>query len=365
MSPWYLPVVVSGQMPVTSPIAHRPSPARSCASTEMPLRVGVDADRLEPDALDPRATTGRDEQSVAAERPSIVELEDEVVAVASCGRPRCTPSTSSMPSRRSTSPRASPSGAGSLASTLCGDVDEHDLAAEAAHRLRHLDADRTAAQDDEPAGHLGHRGDLAVGPHALELAEPGDRRDERRRAVGHDDVPCRVSHAVDLDGARVRRGGRCRGSGRCRDRRAMPRRWCRCASTPCSRAMRTSPSTSTSRVRRGLVRVVGRLARPEQRLRRDARPVGALAADELALDDGDSEPTLGERAGTVLAGRAGAEDDDVVVAQDGSSLAELLREHVRGVPLGPLRRRPRRFASRARRARPRRDRALVGARRRS
>ncbi len=34
--PWYLPTWVSGQMPVTSPIAHRRSPARSRASTGMP-----------------------------------------------------------------------------------------------------------------------------------------------------------------------------------------------------------------------------------------------------------------------------------------------------------------------------------------
>ena len=35
-SPWYLPTWVSGQMPVTSPIAQRLSPARRCASTLMP-----------------------------------------------------------------------------------------------------------------------------------------------------------------------------------------------------------------------------------------------------------------------------------------------------------------------------------------
>ena len=66
--------------------------------------------------------------------------------------------------------------------------------------------------------------------------------------------------------------------------------------------------------RRRLARAMDRLAGPEQRLGRDARPVGALAADELALDDGDPQAALGECAGAVLAGRAGAEDDDVVVA---------------------------------------------------
>ena len=73
------------------------------------------------------------------------------------------------------------------------------------------------------------------------------------------------------------------------------------------------------RVRRRLVRVVCGFTRAEQRLGRDARPVGALAADELAFDDGDAQTAFCERAGAVLAGRAGAEDDDVVVGQDGSS----------------------------------------------
>ena len=63
----------------------------------------------------------------------------------------------------------------------------------------------------------------------------------------------------------------------------------------------------------------GRLRPAEQRLGRDARPVGALAADELAFDDGDAQPALGQRAGAVLARRAAAEHDDVVVGHDGST----------------------------------------------
>ena len=64
---------------------------------------------------------------------------------------------------------------------------------------------------------------------------------------------------------------------------------------------------------------VRRLAGPQQRLRRDARPVGALAADQLALDERDAQAAFGERAGAVLARRAAADDDDVVVAHVGSS----------------------------------------------
>src|SRR4051795_11216530 len=58
-----------------------------------------------------------------------------------------------------------------------GALDQHDLAAEAAHGLGHLDADRPAAEHDHAARDGLHGGRLAVGPDALQLAQPGDRRD--------------------------------------------------------------------------------------------------------------------------------------------------------------------------------------------
>ena len=73
------------------------------------------------------------------------------------------------------------------------------------------------------------------------------------------------------------------------------------------------------RARRRLVCVVHGFTRAKQGLGRDARPVGALATHELAFDDGDAQTALRQRAGAVLAGRAGAEHDDVVVGHDGSS----------------------------------------------
>ena len=80
-------------------------------------------------------------------------------------------------------------------------LDEHDLAAEAADGLRHLDADRAAAEDEQPARDRLHAGRLAVGPDAVELAQAGDRRDERVGAVGQHDVVGGVPRAVDLDHA--------------------------------------------------------------------------------------------------------------------------------------------------------------------
>ena len=45
-----------------------------------------------------------------------------------------------------------------------------------------------------------------------------------------------------------------------------------------------------------------RLTRAQQRLRGDARPVGALAAEQLALDDRHAQAALGQAVGAVLAG---------------------------------------------------------------
>ena len=67
------------------------------------------------------------------------------------------------------------------------------------------------------------------------------------------------------------------------------------------------------RVRLGVACCVDRLARPQQRLRRDARPVGAFAPDEITFDDRDLRPSGGERAGAVLPRRSRAQHDDVEV----------------------------------------------------
>ena len=59
------------------------------------------------------------------------------------------------------------------------------------------------------------------------------------------------------------------------------------------------------------LRLGEQLARAQQRLRGHARVVGALAADEVLLDERDLEPGLAEPPGGDLAGRAGADHDDV------------------------------------------------------
>ena len=79
-----------GQRPDAVDVADRPEAlARAQARVDRdPVRVGLDADRLQADPLDPRAAAGGDEQAVAAQLAAVLELEDVVVAVAPRGASR-------------------------------------------------------------------------------------------------------------------------------------------------------------------------------------------------------------------------------------------------------------------------------------
>ena len=63
------------------------------------------------------------------------------------------------------------------------------------------------------------------------------------------------------------------------------------------------------------------VAGPDEGLRRNAAPVRAFAAHELALDERDGEPARGAAADGVLTGRPASDDDDVVGVAHRSSLA--------------------------------------------
>ena len=191
-------------------------------------------------------------------------------------------------------------------------LDQYDLTAEAAHHLRELEPGRSTAEHDQPFGYLRHPGRLARAPDAVELSQTRNRRDDRIGAVGQHHVLGRVPHPVDLhyagpgDAARPAQQvdamfgepALLAGVGIARDHEVSPRERGR---------------EVDLRVRAHRERAVHRLAGAQQRLRRDARPVGALTADQLALDDGHAEAAFGERAGGVLARGAAPEHDHVVV----------------------------------------------------
>ena len=187
-------------MPLTSPIAHRRSPARRCSSTCDPAGVGLDADRLQADPLDARAPAGGHQQPVAAQLRTAVEAQDILVTFPPRGggvRPEH---------------QLDPVPAQGLGERLAerrrlagkhpvGALDEHHLAAETPHDLRKLDARRPATQHQQAARDGLHARRLAGAPHALELAESSDRRHDRIGAGRHDDVLRRVADAVDFDHA--------------------------------------------------------------------------------------------------------------------------------------------------------------------
>ena len=162
-----------------------------------------------------------------------------------------------------------------------------DLAAQTAHGLPHLDAERPAAEDQQAARDGLHTRRLAIGPDAVDLAQPRDRRDERVRAARHHNMFGGVAHAIDLHDARpaepaaatpqidtvLRQPALLPGVGVIGDHEVPPGQ------------RRLDVDVGT---RRRVARVVHSLARPQQRLGRDARPVGAFAADQLRLDESDA-----------------------------------------------------------------------------
>ena len=148
MSAWYLPTCVSGQRPVTSPMAHSRSPARICASTGIPCGSGCDADGLEADAVDAWAPAGRDQQAVATQLAAVAECQDEVLPFApGGGRLDAEENLDAVAAQRIGECGAERRGL--AAEQVLAAVHERHLAAEAMDGLSQLDADRSAAEHEQ------------------------------------------------------------------------------------------------------------------------------------------------------------------------------------------------------------------------
>ena len=142
------------------------------------MRVGVDADRLQADPRDARAPTGGHQQPVAPQVRTAVELQDILLTVPPRGggvhpEHQLDPVPAQGLAERLTQRRRL---AGKHA---VGALDEHRLAAQAAHDLGHLDAHRPATQHQQATRDRLHPGGLAVGPHAVELTQARDRWHDR------------------------------------------------------------------------------------------------------------------------------------------------------------------------------------------
>ena len=199
--------------------------------------------------------------------------------------------------------------------------DHHLLAAQALEGLRHLGADGTAAQHEQPSGELLRAGDHPVVPRAG-LAQARDRRDQRAGAGGQHDRPGRAEPpggavgGLDLDGP-------------------FPGQPAGAADQVDAFALQPGQLPIVSPVRghvvalgeggRGVELAGDRLGgarrtsrrgqhvtRPDERLGGDAAPVGALTTDQLPLDDGNGEAAVGQAAGRVFAGRARADYHHVI-----------------------------------------------------
>src|SRR4051812_43114974 len=168
----------------------------------------------------------------------------------------------------------------------------------------------------QAAGHLAQARRLAVGPDARQAAETGDGRDRGVRARRDDDVRGEIGLLADDDAA-----GAVEASGAPDDLDPRALRPRRLTGVPVVADHEVAPREDGRRIRAAAVDGLGRagrlarglerLAGAQQRLGRDAAPVRALAAEQLALHDRDPQAAVRQPRGAVLAGRPAAEDDDV------------------------------------------------------
>ena len=301
-----------GQQPHAGDIADGPQafPGAQVRVDPDTLRTSLDADRFQAGG-DARAPARGDEQVVAAQIAAALDRHDVVFAVAPRGgRVHAQEELDAVAPQDLAERMAQRRGL--AGEDVFGSLDQGDLPAEAAHGLGHLGADGSAAENQQAARDGLHAGHLAVGPDAIELAQARDGRHDRIGAGGHDHMPGGVTHAVDLHHARP---GEPPGPAQQVD--ALARQPALLPGIGIVGDHEVAPGESRLdvdlRAGRRIARVLHRLAGAQQRLGRDARIVGALTPDQLALDQGDPQAALGQRPGAVLTRRAAAHDDNVVV----------------------------------------------------
>ena len=189
-------------------------------------------------------------------------------------------------------------------------VDQRDRHAIACVDLGQLDARRPRAEDRQRAGQLAGRGALDVRPR-VRLAEagevarhPADRSDRQHDRTG-------LEHAVaDADASRAVERGRPADDGRAGPLEALH------VARVVGRIGPLAVDHVVAEVRRLRPRVVAATVvdrgSVEERLRGHARPERARAAEEAAVDDRHRCVSRARVVGSRLAGRAGADDDEVV-----------------------------------------------------
>jgi uncharacterized membrane protein YeaQ/YmgE (transglycosylase-associated protein family) len=194
-------------------------------------------------------------------------------------------------------------------------LDERDLGAERLPRLAELDADDAAAEDDDPPGHPGRVRPLAVVPGAG-LGEPRHGQLDGGAAGGHDD---RAAGGDDLVAdAHAPLAVQARPPAQQRDPLVLePRHLPAVVEAPDDLVARGEDGRRVElaghrrRRARQAPRLGERLRGAQEGLRRDARVVRALAADQVLLGDQHLQARLRQAARGHLAGGTGAEHDHV------------------------------------------------------
>ena len=216
------------------------------------------------------------------------------------------PARTSTPASRRASLTCSPANGSSFGSRRSIASITATCGPEASPGLGHLGADGAASQHHEASRDPLRRRRIAVVPWPR-VGEPIDRRNRRPRSGGDDDGPAsRRGCRRRPSRAARRRVPRARGTARCPAppaREAAPSRRGRGSPRRGGRAPLRGPAPRDRLRGAGHSSHLGeRLGRAQQGLRRHARVVRALAADEVVLDDRDLEPAVGESTGADLPG---------------------------------------------------------------
>ena len=198
-----------------------------------------------------------------------------------------------------------------------GRLDQRHLRAERRERLRQLDADDAAAEDEQPLGHASRAVVASRLVHGCASRRPGIGGIAALAAGGDHDRAARDSASRPP----TRRGARPAGAPWPRtsvDAALLEPRQLRAVvevvdHLVAAREHRRDVELAGDRLGRAghPPRLGERLGRAQQRLRRHARLERALAADQLALDDRDLQAASPSRPAHDLAGRAGADHDHV------------------------------------------------------
>src|SRR5678816_1195834 len=182
-----------------------------------------------------------------------------------------------------------------------------------------FNSNRPAAENQQSSRNSLHAGGLAARPDTLDIEKTGNRRDDRIAAVRQNDVICCMANAVDLHHAY---SGEAPSAAEQVD--AVIFQPAFLAGIGVVGHHEVAPGERRADVEFGFHQSftsgMDGLAGSKQRLRWNAGPVRALAADEFAFNDSDVQTTFGERTRAVFTRGAASNDDDVVIAQDGSSV---------------------------------------------